>query len=74
MCLRINSIPLQKGETENACIRKVLNIAEEMRIKLSPDAIDRAHRVGHTYLRKNDGDKDESRSAVITRTQGMEIK
>ena len=63
MCLQINGIPLQKGETENACIRKVLNIAEEMGIKLSPNAIDRAHRVGRTYVRKNDVDEDESRSA-----------
>ena len=34
-----------------------------MGIKSSPDATDRAHRVGRTYVRKNDGDKDESRSA-----------
>ena len=45
MCLQINGIPLQKGETENACIKKVLNIAEEMGIDLSLDSIDRAHRV-----------------------------
>ena len=34
-----------------------------MGIKLSPNAIDRAHRVGRTYVRKNDVDEDESRSA-----------
>ena len=34
-----------------------------MGTKLSPSAIDRAHRVCRTYIRKNDGDKDESRSA-----------
>ena len=62
MCLRIDGIPLQKGETENACIKKALNIAEEMGIKLSPDANDRAHRVGRTYVRKNDVHDDESRS------------
>ena len=62
MCLCINSIPLQKGETENGCIKKFLNIAEEMGIKLPLDAIDRAHRAGHTDVRKNDIDEDESRS------------
>ena len=39
-----------QGEKENACIKKVPNIAEEMEIKLSPAAIDRAHRMMVTKM------------------------
>ena len=39
-----------QGEKENACIKKVPNIGEEMEIKLSPDAIDRAHRMMVTKM------------------------
>ena len=64
-CLRIINIPLPEQETESAseCVEKVKEIIGSLKVKVSPDCIDRAHRIGKIKTAA-DG-KGQSRAMIV---------
>ena len=67
MCLRIGGIKEQRNENVT---QRVLDFADNLNVSLSPDDIDRAHRVGKRAdsggaTSSDDGNEDEQNTSVI---------
>ena len=46
LCLRVNGIPVYKGDPKEDCVEKVHEMFNESGVTIDKDAIDRAHRIG----------------------------
>ena len=47
LCLRIDGVPVEKGESSKGVLKKVTSVCEETNLDIADVAIDSAHRIGN---------------------------
>lgn len=50
LCLRIDLVHVEKGETSEGVLRKVTSMCEEADLDILDAALDRAHCIGNKYV------------------------
>ncbi len=69
-CLRIYGIPSEKDETAQACTEKVLDLFKEIKVPITEEEIDRAHRIGRR-VQETDGSFSQ---AIIVKFHSWKLR